>query len=164
MAEEAVGLEEGLSAADGPLVAVTFQRNVHRKEKYLESEPKALGITQIGLSVFMIISTSVFLSNGLSHVGGDIAFFITSLVVLVAGSVAVAAQKLHLPTLRACLGMQISASVVSVFNIIFVVVRMEDVPYYCWQYDSYNNTAEFGEICHRIEDECDAVQTEAMFH
>uniref|UniRef100_A0A672IDH6 Uncharacterized LOC115386183 n=1 Tax=Salarias fasciatus TaxID=181472 RepID=A0A672IDH6_SALFA len=151
MAEEAVGLEEGLSAADGPLVAVTFQRNVHRKEKYLESEPKALGITQIGLSVFMIISTSVFLSNGLSHVGGDIVFFITSLVVLVAGSVAVAAQKLHLPTLRACLGMQILASVVSVFNVIFTVARMEDRPHYYWHSYYYNNTAEYRETVHQVE-------------
>lgn len=36
--------EEAVPAAEGPLVAVTFQKTPHKKQKYLESEPKALGV------------------------------------------------------------------------------------------------------------------------
>ena len=42
VSDEAAVVEAG--SAESPLVAVTFQRNVHRKEKYLEAEPKALGV------------------------------------------------------------------------------------------------------------------------
>lgn len=40
--DEAAAVEEG--TVPSPLVAVTFQRNIRRKEKYLEAEPKALGV------------------------------------------------------------------------------------------------------------------------
>ncbi|XP_046905151.1 uncharacterized protein LOC124487125 isoform X2 [Hypomesus transpacificus] len=69
------------AAGQGPLVSVTFQTDPHRKLKYLESEPKALGG-------------------------------------VVAGSLALAAQNLHLPTLKACLGMQVVACVVSILNLL----------------------------------------------
>lgn len=52
-------VEEGTSADQSPLVTVTFQRNVHRKEKYLEAEPKALGV----LSVCMCEYLCTFLKN-----------------------------------------------------------------------------------------------------
>lgn len=148
MAEEAVVVEAG--AAESPLVAVTFQRNVHRKQKYLEAEPKALGITQIGLSVFQIICVSVFLAKGLSHMETDIPFIIASLLVVIAGSVAIAAQNLHLPTLRGCLGMQIVACGASVFNIICTLVKMDNVPSYCWHY-YYENSSHNADTCHKIE-------------
>ncbi|XP_018549369.1 uncharacterized protein LOC108895203 [Lates calcarifer] len=149
--EAAVVLEEGASTTQKPLVAVTFQRNVHRKQKYLEAEPKALGVTQIGLSVFQIVCVSVFLAKGLSHLSTDIAFFISSLLVVIAGSVAVAAQNLHLPTLRACLGMQIVACAASLFNMICSLVKMEDMFTFCWHYAYDNNTLRYGEICQRLE-------------
>ncbi|KAM6894452.1 uncharacterized protein PEZ65_022130 isoform 2-T2 [Lycodopsis pacificus] len=98
MADGAALVEEGIGPAQSPLVAVSFQRNVHRKEKYLEAEPKALGITQIGLSVFQITCVAVFLSKGLSDEQADIPFFISSLLLIIAGSLAVAARNLHLPT------------------------------------------------------------------
>lgn len=149
MAEAAV-LEEGISPAQSPLVAVSFQKNVHRNQKYLEAEPKALGITQIGLSVFHITCGVVFLSKGLSHVYTDITLFISSLLVIVAGSLAVAAQNLHLPTLRACLGMQIVACIASVVDLICTLFKMDDAPYSCWHYD-YEPNSTYGDICHKIE-------------
>uniref|UniRef100_A0AAQ5WWR2 Uncharacterized protein n=1 Tax=Amphiprion ocellaris TaxID=80972 RepID=A0AAQ5WWR2_AMPOC len=138
MAEEAAIVEEDISPAqisgsESPLVAVTFQRNVHRKQKYLEAEPKALGITQVGLSMYMIICVAVFQAKGLSSLSTDIPFFISSLL------------------LRACLGMQIVSCGASIFNIICSLIKMEGMPYYCWSYYYDNDTLHYGEICHKIE-------------
>lgn len=149
MAEEAAIVEEDVSPAQSPLVAVTFQRNAHRKEKYLEAEPKALGITQIGLSVFMIICVAVFQAKGLSSLGMDVPFFISSLLVVIAGNVAVAAQNLHVPTLRACLAMQIVSCGASIFNIVSSLIKMEGMPSYCWGY-YHDSPANFEEICQNI--------------
>uniref|UniRef100_UPI0037E7BADA membrane-spanning 4-domains subfamily A member 4A-like n=1 Tax=Semicossyphus pulcher TaxID=241346 RepID=UPI0037E7BADA len=151
MADEEAVVQEGVSPAQSPLVSVSFQRDVNRKQKYLEAEPKFLGVTQIGLSAFQIINVAVFLANDLSQFGTDIAFFISSLLVLIAGSVAVAAQNLHLPTLRACLGMQIVACGASIFNMVCCLVKMEMIYYYCWHYHYDNGSLHFGETCHKIE-------------
>ncbi|XP_034712751.1 uncharacterized protein LOC117934834 isoform X1 [Etheostoma cragini] len=152
MEDEAAVVEEGISPAQSPLVAVSFQRNVHRNKKYLEAEPKALGITQIGLSVFQIICVGVFLSKGLGHMQGDIPLFVSSLLVIIAGIVAVAAQNLHLPTLRACLGMQLVAVGASLFNLICMLFKMDNTPYFCWHYFyDQNITDHWGETCHKIE-------------
>ncbi|XP_040039048.2 uncharacterized protein LOC120823049 isoform X2 [Gasterosteus aculeatus] len=151
MADDAAFVEEGIGPAQSPLVAVSFQRNVHRKEKYLEAEPKALGITQIGLSVFQNSCVAVLLSKGLSHGPIGIPFFISSLTLIIAGSLAVAAQNLHLPTLRACLGWQIVACGASVFNLICCFLKMDFGSSFCWYfpYDSDFSTVE--ETCKKIE-------------
>lgn len=151
MADGAAFVEEGISPAQSPLVAVSFQRNVHRKEKYLEAEPKALGITQIGMSVFQITCVAVFLSKGLSMEQTDVPFFISSLLLTIAGSLAVAAGNLHLPTLRACLGMQIVACGASIFNLICCLIKMDISPYSCWNYYYESNTTHLEETCHKIE-------------
>ncbi|XP_030579098.1 membrane-spanning 4-domains subfamily A member 4A-like [Archocentrus centrarchus] len=151
MADEAAVVEEDLSAAQSPLVAVSFQRNIRRKEKFLEAEPKALGITQIVLGVYTIVFLSVFLINGLDHWGNDIPFFISSVLVVIAGVTAVAAQNLHLPTLRACLGMQIVACAASIASIICSLIKLAPPPSFCWRYYDYNSTHEDGETCHEIE-------------
>uniref|UniRef100_A0A3Q3XEA3 Uncharacterized protein n=1 Tax=Mola mola TaxID=94237 RepID=A0A3Q3XEA3_MOLML len=145
-------VEEGVRPAQSPLVAVTFQKNVQRKQKYLEAEPKALGvITQIGLSAFQIICVSVFLAKDLSGMNTDLPFFISSLLVVIAGCVAVAAQNLHPPTLRACLGMQIVAFGASIFNIVLSMMKMEHMQSYCWYYYYDNFTLHYGKTCHSIE-------------
>lgn len=152
MADDAAVVEEGRNPTQSPLVQVSFQRNVHRKQKYLEAEPKALGITQIGLSAYQILCVAVFLSKDLSNVGTDIPYFISTLLVVIAGSLAVAAQNLHLPTLRACLGMQIVACVACLVNVILSLIKMEDVPNFCYYYHYNDNfTLHYGEICHNIE-------------
>ncbi|CAI5677562.1 cysteine and glycine-rich protein [Sarotherodon galilaeus] len=147
MAEEAPVVEEDIGPAHSPLVTVTFQKNIHRKEKYLEAEPKALGITQISLSVFTMLSTIVFLSNR-NDTYAVIPFFISSLLVIIAGSIAVAAKNLHLPTLRACLVMQLVACAASIVNIVCTLIK-DSTPFYCWR--SYGMDFEYGEICHKIE-------------
>ncbi|XP_061565490.1 uncharacterized protein LOC133419984 [Cololabis saira] len=139
--------EEGQS----PLVAVSFQRDVHRKKKFLEAEPRALGITQVGLSVYNIINAGVFQAKGLSQQGTDIAILISSLLVVIAGNVAVAAQSLHLPMLRACLGMQIVACAASIFNVVCTLLKMEDFYLFCWNDYDENITASHAEICHQTE-------------
>lgn len=42
-------MEEAPTAAQNPLVAITFQKNIDRKKKYLEAEPKALGVPSVRL-------------------------------------------------------------------------------------------------------------------
>ncbi|KAM9425517.1 uncharacterized protein KZ484_010499 isoform 2-T2 [Pholidichthys leucotaenia] len=87
-----------LGPDQSPLVAVTFQRDTDRKKKYLEAEPKALGITQMGLGGFVISFTAMFLSHNLGQPEADVTIFVTSTLVIVAGILAVVAQNLHLPT------------------------------------------------------------------
>uniref|UniRef100_A0A8C7MM01 Uncharacterized LOC109881661 n=1 Tax=Oncorhynchus kisutch TaxID=8019 RepID=A0A8C7MM01_ONCKI len=128
--------EEAVPGAEGPLVAVTFQRTPHKKQKYLESEPKALGVTQITLSVFYISSVIVMFTNSMSMVVEDLTHVIGSVFVIIAGSLAIAAQNLHLPTLKACLGMQVVACVASVINLIFSVQYVS----MCWKYFNENIT------------------------
>ncbi|XP_029310627.1 uncharacterized protein LOC115023609 isoform X2 [Cottoperca gobio] len=149
--EEAAVVEEGISGSQSPLVAIHFQKDVNRKLKYLEAEPKALGITQIGLSVFQITCVGVFLSKNLSNISIDIPLFISCLLVIIAGSLAVAAQNLHLPTLRACLGMQIVACGASIVGMICSLAKMDGSPNMCWHYDHNENTTSFRIDCHYIE-------------
>ncbi|XP_061565489.1 uncharacterized protein LOC133419983 [Cololabis saira] len=141
---------EGLSPAQSPLVTVSFQKDDHRKKKFLEAEPRALGITQVGLSVYNIICGCVLQSNGLTRLPTDLLIFISSLLVVIAGNVAVAAQNLHLPTLRACLGMQIVACAASVVNIVCSVLRLPDVDLFCYYYHRRTDTSH-GETCYQIE-------------
>ncbi|CAL1590695.1 unnamed protein product [Knipowitschia caucasica] len=106
---------------DGPLVTVSFQKNSQRKLKFLEGEPKALGIAQIGLVVFHNSCVASLVGD---RTGLATPCFITSVFVFIAGSVAIAAKNLHLPTIRACLGLEIVATLASVINLIFTFVLM----------------------------------------
>ncbi|XP_063756554.1 uncharacterized protein LOC134875817 isoform X2 [Eleginops maclovinus] len=133
MADEASFVEEGVPPSQAPLVSVSFQRSVNRKQKYLEAEPRALGITQIGLSLFQIISSVVFLSNGLNTAQTDLTIIVASVL------------------LRACLGMQIVAVGASVTNMIISLVKMNEIPYFCWHYYYDVNSTTYGDICHNIE-------------
>ncbi|KAK5848707.1 hypothetical protein PBY51_006299 [Eleginops maclovinus] len=151
MADEASFVEEGVPPSQAPLVSVSFQRSVNRKQKYLEAEPRALGITQIGLSLFQIISSVVFLSNGLNTAQTDLTIIVASVLVVIAGTLTVAAQNLQLPMLRACLGMQIVAVGASVTNMIISLVKMNEIPYFCWHYYYDVNSTTYGDICHNIE-------------
>ncbi|XP_033839398.1 membrane-spanning 4-domains subfamily A member 4A-like [Periophthalmus magnuspinnatus] len=123
MAEVAlVDPDTGLS--DSPLVSVSFQRNEQRKLKFLEGEPKALGITQILLIFFHMSCIATLTASGL---GKELAIphFVASVFIFIAGSVAIAAKNLHLPTLRACLGMEIFSSVACLVNLIVSLLQME---------------------------------------
>ncbi|XP_077355446.1 membrane-spanning 4-domains subfamily A member 4A isoform X2 [Festucalex cinctus] len=135
------------SSTQNPLVTVTFQRDANRKQKYLEAEPKALGITQIVLTVHQILCLSIFPPNHRNW--GRIPFIVSSLLVIIAGSVSIAAKNLHLPTLRGSLGMQIVSSGAAFFNVIWLVVDIESFyPGGCWRYDDGNSTAV--QVCHAI--------------
>ncbi|XP_045073449.1 uncharacterized protein LOC121535796 [Coregonus clupeaformis] len=145
--------EEAMPGVEGPLVAVTFQRTPHQKQKYLESEPKALGVTQIALSVFNISSVIVIFNNSMSIFVEDLSQIIGSVFVIIAGSLAIAAQHLHLPTLKSCLGMQVVACVASVFNLIFSVSNMagHKYGYGCWKYVEINST-DHDNTCYSFKD------------
>ncbi|XP_028988199.1 uncharacterized protein LOC114844764 isoform X3 [Betta splendens] len=151
MADEAAVVEEDISPAQSPLVTLSFQRNDTRKQKYLEAEPKALGITQMGLSLYNIICASVFLAKGITHLEHQIPFFVSSLLVVIAGSVAVVALNLHLPTLKACLGMQIVACGASIVNMVCALIKMEVETYSCWRnYHPYNDTFNGDDLCYEV--------------
>ncbi|XP_028988172.1 uncharacterized protein LOC114844747 [Betta splendens] len=134
MTDEAAVMEEDISPAESPLVTLTFRKDDKRKLKYLEAEPKALGITQIGLSLFNIICATVLLATEIFDLEHQIPILISSLLVMIAGSVAVAAQNLHLPTLKACLGMQIVACVGSFVSFICSIVNISLAGTFCPYY------------------------------
>ncbi|KAK1796971.1 hypothetical protein P4O66_008371 [Electrophorus voltai] len=135
----------------GALVEVTFQKEPYQKNKYLEAEPKALGITQIMLSLFTM---SIRLATLEKKLMSD--FFVGSLALfgLIAGGVAVGAQNLHLPTLKACLGVQVMMCVVSVICFINSMVTYH-VSFMCWTY-SQNRTLETT-VCNRLQDTYDHI-------
>ncbi|KAM3590219.1 uncharacterized protein V6R79_005989 [Siganus canaliculatus] len=133
MSVETEVVEEGISPPQNPLVAVSFHKNVNRKQKYLEAEPKALGITQIGLSVFQLSFVSACLAKDLLPLDADVAFFVASLLVMIAGALTIAAKNLHPRTLKACLGMQVVACIASIFNFIFSLVKAANVHYHCFR-------------------------------
>ncbi|XP_062305694.1 uncharacterized protein LOC134009931 [Osmerus eperlanus] len=142
-------------ADQAPLVSVRFQKDPHRKLKYLESEPKALGVTQITLSVFQIVSFSFLSAIDFVHLPSNLFNIIGSVVVMVAGVLALAAQNLVLPTLKACLGIQVLASVVSVFNFLEMSTFSEgNGDLQCWEYvyimTERNSTADYSKTCHTI--------------
>ncbi|XP_073715950.1 membrane-spanning 4-domains subfamily A member 4A-like isoform X1 [Misgurnus anguillicaudatus] len=106
--ETAGSSDASAAAAEGnpgpsDLLEITFQKNPNQYNKFLEAEPKILGVTQIMLTVLFITSKMVYFSDWI-ETNIDIG---CSCVGIIAGSLAIAAQNLHLPTLKACLGMQI---------------------------------------------------------
>ncbi|KAJ7994909.1 hypothetical protein DPEC_G00254400 [Dallia pectoralis] len=131
--------EEVTPGGESPLVTVTFQRNPCQNKKYLESEPKALGVTQITFSVFHICSVMVMLANNMDMLSIDLTQIIGSVIVIIAGILALAAQSLHIPTLKACYGMQIVASSVSIFKLYISVMEIADTPYFCSPH-TYNSS------------------------
>ncbi|CAL1590538.1 unnamed protein product [Knipowitschia caucasica] len=129
------GADHGLT--DTPLVTVSFQRDHQRKLKFLEAEPKALGVTQICLIVFHASYVAMFYAQDLNRGALELPSFISCFFVLVAGSVAIAAKNLHLPTVRACFFLEILAAAASIGNFSLILIQMEDT-YSCYYYDSEN--------------------------
>ncbi|KAK2860582.1 hypothetical protein Q7C36_004748 [Tachysurus vachellii] len=129
----------------GNLVELNFQKNPSQAKKYLEAEPKALGVTQIMLSLFFLCAI---------YLNWNFHYFYTPAIIsasfsspsIIAGSVAIAAQNLHLPTLKACLGMQVVACVFSVFCFLISWGLMLDnsMAHFC--YEEYHN----GTRCERL--------------
>ncbi|KAL6490517.1 hypothetical protein MHYP_G00008620 [Metynnis hypsauchen] len=134
----------------GALVEVTFQRNPHQEQKYLEAEPKALGLTQIMLSLFVMSTATVIIYiNVVDTIEHVITCSLSSLGII-AGSVAIAAQNLHLPKLKACLVMQILTCAVSVVCFIISLgftVNMHMI-YSCWDYSHRNSSEQ--EFCEEM--------------
>ncbi|XP_072315125.1 membrane-spanning 4-domains subfamily A member 4A-like [Eucyclogobius newberryi] len=143
-----VDAEPGLS--DSPLVLVSFQKNAQRRLKFLEGEPKALGITQICLSVFQSSCMASFITGDNEEKTWLAGFFIiSSVLIFIAGSVAIASKNLHLPTLKACVGMEIVASVASFFCLtLLMAMEWSD----CFQAEYENSTYyEAAGHCRQIE-------------
>ncbi|XP_028844408.1 uncharacterized protein LOC114795376 [Denticeps clupeoides] len=124
----------------GPLVRVFFQKEHGKIKKYLESEPKALGITEIMLSLFQINSA---LMSYMVDVGQGVLPLIEvgcACTGIIAGSVAVAARNLNLTLLKACLGLQIVACTASSIACLVVSATIH-YTYKCWSTLHHNDTA-----------------------
>ncbi|XP_017328273.3 uncharacterized protein LOC108268087 [Ictalurus punctatus] len=132
----------------GALVEVKFQKNPYQTQKYLEAEPKALGVTQIMLSLFFLSILGATLRD--QHHYTAIIRAIISSASIIAGSVAIAAQNLHLPTLKACLGMQVVACVLSVICLFISSNEIVEPTFfhYCG-YDYWNGTSQ-DNTCDRL--------------
>ncbi|XP_056115091.1 uncharacterized protein LOC130091301 [Rhinichthys klamathensis goyatoka] len=142
----------------GALLEVTFQRNPSQKYKYLEAEPKILGVTEIALNVFFMgLGIPLAMSFEYSHPYAKIISFelmiytiiraFSVVVGIIAGSVAIAAQKLHLPTLKACLGMQVITCVA--YTCFFFNTMNSSTPGHCWL---YNETITGNSTCSLLEE------------
>ncbi|XP_051554238.1 semaphorin-4F-like isoform X2 [Myxocyprinus asiaticus] len=126
-------------------VDISFQKSPNQKLKYLDAEPKILGITEITMAFFFIFAQVLFSVNDtgllLEAMSG-----IVSITVIIAGSLAIAAQNLHPPTLKACLVTQVVACVASLICIILQL----DFPnqFYCW---TPEDSPHDQEICSSIQ-------------
>ncbi|KAK7910263.1 hypothetical protein WMY93_014947 [Mugilogobius chulae] len=147
MAEAAVveAAEPGLS--NTPLVSVSFQKNTQRKLKFLEGEPKALGVTQLILSVFLSSCIASMCVTDEEKLELGLCFIVSCVLIFIGGSVAIAAKNLHLPTLKACVGMETVAAVASFFNLI-VLAGMAPVP--CFS-ENVNSTDWSSDFCRQME-------------
>lgn len=158
-AEHCEGAQNHNSPSEtGALVEVTFQKNPNQELKYLEAEPKALGITQISLSLFLISINITSMKKGIYT--AQIILCGLSTVGIIAGSVAIAAQSLRLPKLKACLGMQIVLCVVSVNSFFMSSGVMMHTNLYesCWDFVHDNRTSDQYYICERLSSAYDHVK------
>lgn len=152
------GIGPTAEGAAEPMVAVTFQRNPHRKQKYLEAMPKALGVTEITLSVHQLCSFTLLSATKTYYTAINSIIAIGPVLLVVAGILALAAQNLHVPTLKACLGMQVVACVFSVFNLFEILLdwSMLVAVMQCWEHshymEHYNSTQDYSKTCILIED------------
>uniref|UniRef100_A0A8C5ABH1 Si:ch211-212k18.9 n=1 Tax=Gadus morhua TaxID=8049 RepID=A0A8C5ABH1_GADMO len=143
-----------IEVEQGPLVSVTFQKNPARKQKYLEAQPKELGITQIGLSLYQMswVFALVYIDSVRGETGLRVLFTIASVVVILAGCLAIAATTLHIPTLRACLTMQILAIAASVCGFILTMGQFEiGVLHGCWFGEHSNRKTTEQSICEKMD-------------
>ncbi|XP_051754456.1 uncharacterized protein LOC127515157 [Ctenopharyngodon idella] len=137
--------------AAGSLLEVTFQRNPRQKYKYLEAEPKILGLTEIALTVFFIgCRIQFYMVVSIERITNNIMLAF-SCVGIIAGSVAIAAQKLHLPTLKACLGMQVVTCVAYTFCLIFTLSEHEHLGF-CWYFHNDSEIIHENNTCLLLED------------
>ncbi|KAK7910264.1 hypothetical protein WMY93_014948 [Mugilogobius chulae] len=144
---DADAVEAGPGVSNNPLVSVSFQRDEQRKQKFLEGEPKALGITQVNLIIFHTCCIAVMFGNGVSRDGLEIYYFVSSGIIFAAGILAILSKNLKIPMLRACVGMELVSSVISIFNLILTASRMG---YYNYCY-YYHSTEEDRTICKNEE-------------
>lgn len=124
-------MEADHGSSHSPLVSVSFEKNEQRKFKFLEGEPKALGITQVCLSIFHISCIAALFGADLIKTGLEIPSFIFSFLICIAGCLAIAGVNLHLPMLRACMGMEVIAGISSFFNLSFSMIKMMDLRIFC---------------------------------
>ncbi|XP_065131523.1 membrane-spanning 4-domains subfamily A member 4A-like [Paramisgurnus dabryanus] len=135
---ETAGSSDASATAEGnpgpsDLLEVTFQRNPNQNKKFLEAEPKILGATQIMLTVLFLTSK---IAN-FSHWIGTSVEIGCSCVGIIAGSLAIAAQNLHFPTIKACLGMQIVTCLI--YGLILIIsfdYHMNDAESACFYNES----------------------------
>ncbi|XP_060790368.1 uncharacterized protein LOC132894494 [Neoarius graeffei] len=134
----------------GALMEVKFQKKPDQTQKYLEAEPKALGVTQIMLSLYIMGTIFCHLNTDVDLTLTLILNPICSSANIIAGSVAIAAQNLDLTTLKACLGMQLVACVMSVISFLNSLGNAEgyDVFHICWE--SYLNGTSQTDMCERL--------------
>ncbi|KAF7706273.1 membrane-spanning 4-domains subfamily A member 4A-like [Silurus meridionalis] len=142
---------QNIGSETGALVEVKFQKTPYQTQKYLEGEPKALGVTQIMLTIFFI---NVICLNWRNHHSSEtiIISIVFSLVSIAAGSAAIKAQNLHLTALKACLGFQVLACVFSVICFIISSTLLVEpyIVHFCWFDFNNENSTLARNMCNRM--------------
>ncbi|XP_077085746.1 uncharacterized protein LOC143737764 isoform X2 [Siphateles boraxobius] len=125
-------IESGEDRNPGEILDIRFQKNTNQKYKYLEAEPKILGVTQIALAVFLTSVSLVLAVQPADEVIWPVSGIITTMIIIIAGSLAIAAQNLHIPTLKACLGMQVVVCLACVIYVFMNFSVYDTLLYPCW--------------------------------
>uniref|UniRef100_A0A8C1PP91 Uncharacterized protein n=1 Tax=Cyprinus carpio TaxID=7962 RepID=A0A8C1PP91_CYPCA len=110
-------IESGEDRNPGEVLHIRFQKNPNQKLKYLEAEPKILGVRE---------PIALYSSNAdrLNLIWRNYFFF----------SPNIACNFVFLFQLKACLGMQVVACMASVISI-FLHISIFPAVYYCWAHD-----------------------------
>ncbi|XP_066578638.1 membrane-spanning 4-domains subfamily A member 4D isoform X1 [Amia ocellicauda] len=147
---------------EGPLVTVSFQKNSSFTQKFLEGEPKALGITQIMLSVHVISIALMNWFNEMEQLDMMIVRLICSLITIIAGGVAISASNLHMPRIKACMAMEIIGCVCSVFLIFanLAIHTNSPIMYSCWM--RWNKTMVEERVCQQLTEITDHISAEQL--
>uniref|UniRef100_W5N6T5 Uncharacterized protein n=1 Tax=Lepisosteus oculatus TaxID=7918 RepID=W5N6T5_LEPOC len=155
--------------SEGPLLSLSFQKDPEQKKKFLDSQPKALGVTQITVSLFTLSMGIVLVKEDISRPEEILCIVVTLIIMFqspFAGGLAIAAVSLHLPTaglpgwlwsacsMKACLVMEIISSICTglgffIFFAYQFILRIVVSDFnFCWRFE--NSTQPELRICRQF--------------
>ncbi|XP_078087571.1 membrane-spanning 4-domains subfamily A member 15-like isoform X2 [Mustelus asterias] len=113
-------------------------------QKFLEGEPKALGVTKILIGLVQILFGIPLTISMSFHCVNPASPFLIGIVFILSGALSIAAeQKPQIKLLRACLATNIISSVLAVCGAITYVVDMSTVQHCVYNVSDCNRNPQF---------------------